>query len=397
MLTDAKLRKLKGKPCDKRYELSDAAGLSVRITPAGMIVFQFRYQFNGKPRRMSLGQYDEVSLKEAREAVVEAKKILGTGKDPITVREMKLDKQRSSPTVEACIKAWLESAPAKRLVKHDHWERALNRHVVSQVGSMVVEDMEVKHWEPVFARMRENGAETFAGEMLSRMKTVFSYCIRTGLIRFNPVAELRVMDVGKPVKTGKRVFNDKEIGAFWLAVEASTIAEQNKLMLKLLLLTACRGVEMRLAKKNEFDLEGKVWYVPESSSKTREPFERGLSDEAVRLLKQAFALYPDFQQVFPPAAKKEDRPMAAGVLLNLAAQLRDDLDIPHWSIHDLRRTAKTKMSELGVQPHVSEKVLGHKLAGVLAVYDQHAYIKEQQDAVERLAAHIHSCVGSTRP
>jgi len=262
---------------------------------------------------------------------------------------------------------------------------------------MVVEDMEVKHWEPVFARMRANGAETFAGEMLSRMKTVFSYCIRTGLIRFNPVAELRVMDVGKPVKTGKRVFNDKEIGAFWLAVEASTITEQNKLMLKLLLLTACRGVEMRLAKKNEFDLEGKVWYVPESSSKTREPFERGLSDEAVRLLKQAFALYPDFQQVFPPAAKKEDRPMAAGVLLNLAAQLRDDLDIPHWSIHDLRRTAKTKMSELGVQPHVSEKVLGHKLAGVLAVYDQHAYIKEQQDAVERLAAHIHSCVGSTRP
>ena len=47
MLTDAKLRKLKGKPCDKRYELSDAAGLSVRITPAGMIVFQFRYQYNG--------------------------------------------------------------------------------------------------------------------------------------------------------------------------------------------------------------------------------------------------------------------------------------------------------------------------------------------------------------
>jgi hypothetical protein len=46
--------------------------------------------------------------------------------------------------------------------------------------------------------------------------------------------------------------------------------------------------------------------------------------------------------------------MAAGVLLNLAAQLRDDLDIPHWSIHDLRRTAKTKMSELGVQPHVSK-------------------------------------------
>lgn len=397
MLTDARLRKLKGKPVEKRYELSDANGLSVRITPAGMIVFQFRYQFNGKPRRMTLGQYDEVSLKEAREAVVSAKKILGTGKDPIIAREMQLDKQRSSPTVEACIKSWLESAPARRLVKHDHWERALNRHVVSQVGSMIVEDMEVKHWEPVFARMRENGAETFAGEILSRMKTIFSYCIRTGMIRFNPVSELRVVDVGKRVRTGKRVFNDKEIGAFWSAVESSTITEQNKLLLKLLLLTACRGVEMRLARKKEFDLDEKIWCVPESSSKTREPFERGLSNEAVQLLKKAFALYPDFQQVFPPAAKKEDRPMAAGVLLNLAAQLRDDLDIPHWSIHDLRRTAKTKMSELGILPHISEKVLGHKLAGVLAVYDQHAYIKEQQEAAERLANHIQSCVGSVSP
>ncbi|MGY6029884.1 tyrosine-type recombinase/integrase [Phytobacter sp. AG2a] len=397
MLTDAKLRKIKGKPCEKRYELSDANGLSVRVTPAGMIVFQFRYQFNGKPRRMTLGQYDDLSLKEAREAAAEARKILGTGKDPITFREMHLDQQRTSPTVEACVNAWLDSAPAKRLVKHDHWKRALERHVVSQVGSMVVEDMVVSHWQPVFARMRENGAETFAGEVLSRMKTIFSYCIRAGLIRSNPVADLRVMDVGKPVKTGKRVFNDKEIGAFWLAVEASTITEQNKLMLKLLLLTACRGVEMRLAKKDEFDLDSGVWNVPETSSKTREPFVRGLSQEAVELLKKAFALYPDFRQVFPPAAKKEDRPMAAGVLLNLAAQLREDLDIPHWSIHDLRRTAKTKMSELRILPHVSEKVLGHKLAGVLAVYDQHDYLREQQEAVEKLAAHIHSCVGSISP
>jgi integrase len=154
---------------------------------------------------------------------------------------------------------------------------------------------------------------------------------------------------------------------------------------------------MRLAKKDEFDLDSGVWNVPETSSKTREPFVRGLSQEAVELLKKVFALYPDFRQVFPPAAKKEDRPMSAGVLLNLAAQLRDDLDIPHWSIHDLRRTAKTKMSELRILPHVSEKVLGHKLAGVLAVYDQHDYLREQQEAVEKLAAHIHSCVGSTNP
>ena len=89
--------------------------------------------------------------------------------------------------------------------------------------------------------------------------------------------------------------------------------------------------------------------------------------------------------------------MAASVILNLAIQLRADMTIEHWSIHDLRRTAKTKMAELGIPPHISEKVLGHKLGGVLAIYDQHSYVREQQEALDILATHIQSCVDSTNP
>ncbi|MFE1281615.1 tyrosine-type recombinase/integrase [Klebsiella aerogenes] len=397
MLTDAKLRKLNGKSIPKRMELSDANGLSVRITPTGVIVFQYRYKFDGRPRRMTLGQYDQLSLKEARELVSEYRKLVSVGKDPITVRDMTVEANVKAATVEDCINAWLASAAASRLVKRDEWERALNRHVVPYVGSMLVDEMAISHWQPVFKRMRDNGAETYAGEILSRMKTIFSYCIRIELIKRNPVSDLRVIDVGKPARKGKRNLNDKEIGAFWHAVEASTITHQNKLLLKLLLLTGCRGVEMRLAKKRDFDLDGRVWRVPDEHSKTREPFERGLSSAAVELLKEVFELYPDFEQVFPPASKKEDRPMAASVILNLAIQLRADMTIEHWSIHDLRRTAKTKMAELGVLPHVSEKVLGHKLSGVLAIYDQHSYLREQQEALDLLAAHIQSCVDSTNP
>lgn len=378
-------------------EISDANGLSVRITPNGVIVFQYRYKFDGRPRRMTLGQYDRVSLKGAREMVSEYRKLLSQGKDPITFRDMAIDAAVKAATVEGCIKAWLDSAGASKLVKRDEWERALNRHVVPFVGNMLVDEMAISHWQPVFKRIRDGGAETYAGEILSRMKTIFSYCIRVEMIKRNPVSDLRVVDVGKPARKGHRYLNDKEIGAFWHAVEASTVTHQNKLLLKLLLLTGCRGVELRLAKKSDFDLEGRVWRVPDENSKTREPFERGLSAAAVKILNEAFELYPDFKQVFPPAAKKEDRPMAASVILNLAIQLRADMTIDHWSIHDLRRTAKTKMAELGVAPHVSEKVLGHKLGGVLAIYDQHSYVKEQQEALDILAAHIQSCVDSTSP
>ncbi|MDD9654863.1 tyrosine-type recombinase/integrase [Klebsiella pasteurii] len=397
MLTDAKLRKMNGKPIPKRIELSDANGLSVRVTPNGVIVFQYRYKIDGRPRRMTIGQYDQVSLKEAREQVSEFRKLVAVGKDPITARDMAVEANIKAATVEDCIKAWLGSASASRLVKRDQWERALYRHVVPYVGSMLVDEMAISHWQPVFKRMRDNDAETYAGEVLSRMKTIFSYCIRIELIKRNPVTDLRVIDVGKPAKKGKRNLSDKEIGTFWHAVEASTITHQNKLLLKLLLLTGCRGVELRLAKKADFDLDVRVWRVPDEHSKTREPFERGLSVKAVEILREAFSMYEDFSQVFPPAAKKEDRPMAASVILNLAIQLREDMTIDHWSIHDLRRTAKTKMAELGVMPHISEKVLGHKLSGVLAIYDQHSYLREQQEALDLLAAHIQSCVDSTSP
>ncbi|ENZ5479359.1 tyrosine-type recombinase/integrase [Serratia marcescens] len=397
VLTDAKLRKLNGKPIPKLIEMPDGGGLSIRITPLGLIVFQYRYRYAGKARRMTLGSYDEISLKEARDMVQEAKRVLAEGKDPITVKSMTLEEIACAASVKDCLSHWAASAQAQRLVKLQYWKRAFERHVIPYVGDMIVDEMQISHWQPVFKRMRTNGAETFAGIMLSKLKQVFSYCLRTEKIRVNPIAALRISDVGKPVGVVKRYFSDDEIGAFWLALEGSRIVHQNKIFIKLLLLTGCRGVELRKAKKGEFDVKNRTWRVPAENSKTRQPFVRGLSGEAAKLIDEAMSLYPNISQLFPPAIVQGDRPMSAGVLLNMAEQLRNEMGVHDWAMHDLRRTAKTKMSELGIEPHVSEKVLGHKLGGVLAVYDQHSYLKEQQNALDIWAAHVASCVSSMRP
>lgn len=397
MLTDAKLRKLNGKPIPKLIEMPDGGGLSIRVTPLGLIVFQYRYRYAGKARRMTLGSYDDISLKEARDMVQEAKRVLTEGKDPITVKSMTLDAIAGAASVKDCLSHWTASAQAQRLVKLQYWERAFERHITPYVGDMIVDEMQISHWQPVFKRMRIGGAETFAGIMLSKLKQVFSYCLRTEKIHVNPISALRISDVGKPVGVVKRYFSDDEIGAFWLALEGSRIVHQNKIFIKLLLLTGCRGVELRKAKKGEFDVKNRAWRVPAENSKTRQPFIRGLSGDAVKLIEEAMSLYPNISQLFPPAIVQGDRPMSAGVLLNMAEQLRHEMGVHDWAMHDLRRTAKTKMSELGIEPHVSEKVLGHKLGGVLAVYDQHSYLKEQQNALDIWAAHVASCVSSMRP
>ena len=186
---------------------------------------------------MTIGSYDDISLKEARDIVQEAKRTLADGKDPITVKAMEIKSMKSSPTVNDCLEHWTGSAQASRLVKLDYWKRAFARHVSPYVGSMVVDDMQISHWQPVFKRMRENGAETFAGIMLSKLKQAFAYCVRTEKIKLNPISALRVNDVGTPVKVVKRYFSDDEIGIFWHALEGSSITHQNKLLVKLLLLS----------------------------------------------------------------------------------------------------------------------------------------------------------------
>jgi len=396
-LNDTKLRKIDGKPYDGPVELPDGEGLSARISPKGMITFQLRYRIAGKLKRMKIGRYGAISLKEARDAADEYRKLIAEGKDPAVHKKMQLDDASSAPSVTDLVTEWLESTAAKKLVHHAYWDRALHRHVTPYVGKMIAEEMKISHWDPVFKRVSDNDAPVMAGGILVKMKQILNYALRRNRISKNVLMTLSVPDVGEAPKARKRNFDDHEIGLYWQSVDRTRMAQQNKLFMKLVLLTGCRGVELRLALKRDFDFERKVWNIPEENSKTGVAFKRGLSALSITLLQQAFSIYPNFKIAFPPAAKREDRPMATSSLVSMAAQIGEVMGICDWSTHDHRRTCKTKMAELGVMPHVSEKILGHKLSGMLAVYDQHDYIKEQIEAAELWAMKIHCCSEEIKP
>ncbi|WP_421174173.1 tyrosine-type recombinase/integrase [Aeromonas enteropelogenes] len=390
-LSDAKLRKIAGKPYDGPTELPDGQGLSARISPTGHISFQYRYRHGQRARRMSFGAYGDVTLKEARERHAEARRILQTGSDPATVRMMEIRDRHAAVMVSDCLNAWLESPQATRLVKLNQWRRLFELHIVPVVGQFVVDEMTTQHWDRVFTPMQET-ASTQAGILLGKLKEVLDYALRRNMIKANTLATWKVKDVGTPIKSRSRYLSDEEIGQFWLAVDRTDMTDAHKILMKLILLTGCRGVELRTAKKADIDLVKGQWRVTDDDSKTGIGFLRGLSHQACELFAAAFKFFPGHVYVFPPARSLEDRPMAASVLLSLAKQVGKIMGVADWGNHDLRRTVKTVMSRIGVHPHVSEKVLGHRLTGILAVYDQHDYVDEQRDALERWAAHISQCV-----
>lgn len=136
-LNDTKLRKIDGKPYDGPVELPDGEGLSARISPKGMITFQLRYRIGGKLKRMKIGRYGSISLREARDAAEKYRKLIADGKDPAVHKKMQLEDASSSPSVSDLIQEWLDSPAAIKLVHHDYWARALHRHVTPYVGKMI--------------------------------------------------------------------------------------------------------------------------------------------------------------------------------------------------------------------------------------------------------------------
>ncbi|EBP6733538.1 DUF4102 domain-containing protein, partial [Salmonella enterica subsp. enterica] len=140
-LNDTKLKRIDGKPYDGPVEIPDGGGLSVRISPKGLITFQYRYRFNGKPVRLKLGVYGSMSIKEARDAVEVCKKWLSEGKNPAVYRKLDKKKKTESPDIATLVNEWLDTPSAKDLVKYEYWKRMLKLHVTDLYGQLIVDDM----------------------------------------------------------------------------------------------------------------------------------------------------------------------------------------------------------------------------------------------------------------
>jgi integrase len=161
--------------------------------------------------------------------------------------------------------------------------------------------------------------------------------------------------------------------------------------LKLLLVTAQRRGELTFAKWSHFDIDAKLWTIPvellKSSHSRRErpePHVVPLSPLALELLGNLKELTGEGAYVLPARAdKKKDRSYSERVLSRAVRENEKDFGIPHWTPHDLRRTAASFMTKLGVPRLHVEKVLNHSTGDIAEVYDRHDYLAEKRAALEK--------------
>ncbi len=402
-LTDRSVKALKTKA--ERYEVWEdgRTGLGVRVSPAGRNSWVYMYRFEGRPRRMTLGTYPTLSLANARVKHAQAKETLEKGEDPGALHVEKRRAERQAETVADLAEEYLEKWARPRKRSADEDARMLRKDVLPAWGKRKAKDIRRRDVILLLDGIVERGAPIAANRTLEIIRRMFNFALARDLLDTTPCAMVRA-----PAKENQRdrILSADEIRGLWHGLDDAAMSPAIKLALKLQLATAQRKGEIIGARLSEFDFEEKAWTIPSERSKNGQAHRVPLSPLALELIEQARALAkesptdepewlfpspqgnspikPDTvnQALYHACMPPEDRPRATGLAKKPA------IGVSNVVPHDLRRTAASGMTALGINRLVVSKILNHVERSVTAIYDRHGYDAEKRHALEAWAAHL---------
>lgn len=338
----------------------------------------------GQRRRTSLGRYPEVPLAEARKRAEDTRSEVRQRADPQAAKRA----YKASRTVAEVAAEYVRLyAPQKATGWFDRL--VIRQDVLPEIGSMKLVDVTRREIQAVLRRPLSRGSAVMANRTLEILRKMLSWAVEQGWAETNPAEGLKRPT--REIPRG-RALSDDELKAVWHGSER--ISEQGRAILRLLILTGQREMEVIGAAWSEFDLGRALWTLPAhvpGRSKRREaphlvPLSRPVLDILVGLRERNSG---------PKLFAGNHRGHASRSIVEKGKRRLDAAlpDIEPWRIHDLRRTVRTGLSAIGIAPHVAELVIGHAVGGLVKVYDRYDYLAEKRDALDRWARHVLRVVG----
>lgn len=384
----------------ERFEgRADGGGLYLRFREGDASAsWRFRYRFDGKQRVMNLGSYAVLSLANARKTAKELAARVSLGYDVAGEKQerkreaiAKIEEENNAWTVAKLADEYFERTILGRW-KHPNIVRSrIENDIKPAIGKMKAEDVRPRDIDEMIQAVVKRGAPTVANDVLRWSKRIFDFGIKRQVVEINPASAFDPSDAGGKEEARDRWLTRDEIIKLFQAMrdKAGTFTIQNVYAVRLLLLLAVRKEELIAAQWKEFDLDGAVWNLPEERTKTGAAIDIPLPVVAVETLRELHRLACGSAYVFP--ARKMQSRMIPHIDLNtlnaaISKHIKPQLkDVPNFTIHDFRRTARTHLAALGVDPHIAERCLNHKLKGVEGIYNRHDYFDERKAALNEWA------------
>jgi integrase len=369
-LTDITLRRIKA--AEKRQEIPDGLcpGLYLVVqAKTGNKSWAVRYRYQGRPKKLTLGNVEAIPLREARERARKAKEIVRAGRDPAA-------HQDEEPTVAAVIEKF-SMLRLSQLKGGGEFRRHLDREIIPVLGARPLRSIRRQDVANLLDDIVKRGAPVAANRALTALQMMMNWAADRYLEGVNPIARMRKPAKEKP---RQRWLNDDEIREVWPALDQ--VGWPYGAGLKLVLLTAQRPGEVARMRWADINLDAATWLQHADATKTEEAILVPLSSMALDIIRSLPRLPGPF--VFPTHTGAPRRGLGPGG--RAASKLAPG--VAHWTPHDLRRTAATQLGKLRVPDEIVDRILNHALPRVRGTYNVHSYLNEKREALELLSGRL---------
>jgi integrase len=373
------------------------AGLQLRVRGAAR-TWKYRTRFKGKWLRVTIGHLSTMSLADARD---EARRMAGyveQGIDPRSARSKGRRKAVPLPSsiavavkagphsIETLCREFMERFVQPRRKRPEAVQYMLDHDVLPVWRGRDARTIKAREVIELLDGIVERGAPVQANRVAGIVSQLFRFGVHRALVDTSPVQLL--YRPGGTERPRARVLSDDELATFLKDPQDCTRFERLSHVMMILLLTGQRRGELSLARWEHVDLNAKEWTVPPEHSKTGRGHVVPLSDWAVREFEALHRERDGSAYVLPGA---NGQPIVAKLLTRAMARCQKRFqkrDVAQFTLHDLRRTCRTGLARLGIQPHIAERVLNHAQERIPSTYDVHNYLVEKRDALEKWTAHL---------
>jgi integrase len=378
-LTDKGVAALKPRAARYAHADPELRGHYVRVQPTGAKSFvAVTLDPHGKQVWATIGRTDVLSVADARERAKEAIRRIRDGLPAFEVPSAKPE------TFEAVAEQWLKRhVHAKKLRSEHEVRRLLRAHVLPRWGERPFLDIRRSDVADLLDEVEDDHGARQADYVLAIVRGIMNW-FATRHDDYVPPIVRGMRRTNPKERTRSRTLDDDEIRAVWKAAEADGTFGA---LARLLLLTAQRRDKVVSMKWQDIAMDG-TWTIRAEAREKGTPGELLLPQAALDIIRAQ----PHLGENPYVLAGRGNGHINGFSKAKRQLDAKLPPDMPQWQLHDLRRSARSLLSRAGVRPEIAERVLGHTLQGIEAVYDRHRYRAEKADALKRLAALINAIV-----
>ena len=377
------------KPKEKQYKLSDGEGLYLLCRTNGNKLWQLKYRYAGKEKTLSIGEYPMVSLSEAREKKIEAKKLLLHNVDPSQDKQIKKRKiyKEAEETFQIVAEKWFDRQ--KKSWKNQHAEKVWRRiemHVFPDIGKVPITQISAHDIIRCVQRIDDAGLADIAKRAFQSIKNILDYAVIEQSLRQNIAHSIQPKKI---LRTHKVKHNPHleahELSDYLRKVEQYDGEYQTKLALKLMMLVFIRHNELLNARWDEFVIEKSEWRIPADRMKMDKPHIVPLSKQAVEVLEELRKFNGIFEFLFPQK-RNPRKVMSNGAMTRALHKMGYKGKL---TVHGMRGTASTILNENGFSSDAIEVQQSRQDQNkVRASYNHAKYLEERREMMQWWADYL---------